>query len=169
MPLMAKGTVIIMKNLIKRDKIGEVIDSQKKDGKKIVFTNGCFDILHVGHLRYLEEAKMFGDILVIGLNSDASVKRLKGDKRPIVPEEERAEMLLGLKCVDYVVIFEENTPVEILGEVKPDVHVKGGDYTKERLPEAEIVERNGGRVEIVSLIKGKSTTNIVKKIKETEE
>ena len=166
---MAKGTVIIMENLIKRDKIGEVIDSQKKDGKKIVFTNGCFDILHVGHLRYLEEAKMFGDILVIGLNSDASVKRLKGDKRPIVPEEERAEMLLGLKCVDYVVIFEENTPVEILGEVKPDVHVKGGDYTKERLPEAEIVERNGGRVEIVSLIKGKSTTNIVKKIKETEE
>ena len=169
MPLMAKGTVIIMKNLIKRDKIGEVIDSQKRDGKKIVFTNGCFDILHVGHLRYLEEAKMFGDILVIGLNSDASVKRLKGDKRPIVPEEERAEMLLGLKCVDYVVIFEENTPVEILGEVKPDVHVKGGDYTKDRLPEAEIVERNGGRVEIVSLIKGKSTTNIVKKIKETEE
>ena len=166
---MAKGTVIIMKNLIKRDKIGEVIDSQKRDGKKIVFTNGCFDILHVGHLRYLEEAKMFGDILVIGLNSDASVKRLKGDKRPIVPEEERAEMLLGLKCVDYVVIFEENTPVEILGEVKPDVHVKGGDYTKDRLPEAEIVERNGGRVEIVSLIKGKSTTNIVKKIKETEE
>ena len=166
---MAKGTVIIMKNLIKKEKIGEVIDSQKKDGKKIVFTNGCFDILHVGHLRYLEEAKMFGDILVIGLNSDASVKRLKGDKRPIVPEYERAEMLLGLKCVDYVVIFEEDTPVELLGEVKPDVHVKGGDYTKERLPEAEIVERNGGRVEIVSLIKGKSTTNIVKKIKETEE
>lgn len=169
MPLMAKGTVVIMKNLIERDKIGEVIENIKRDGKKIVFTNGCFDILHVGHLRYLEEAKMFGDILVIGLNSDASVKRLKGDKRPIVPEYERAEMLLGLKCVDYVVIFEEDTPVELLGEVKPDVHVKGGDYTKDRLPEAEIVERNGGRVEIVSLIKGKSTTNIVKKIKETEE
>jgi len=166
---MAKGTVIIMKNLIKRDKIGEVIDSQKKDGKKIVFTNGCFDILHVGHLRYLEEAKMFGDILVIGLNSDASVKRLKGEKRPIVSQEERAEMLLGLKCVDYVVMFDEDTPVELLKDVKPDVHVKGGDYTKERLPEAEIVEKNGGRVEIVSLINGKSTTNIVKKIKETEE
>lgn len=158
-----------MKNLIERDKIGEVIACQKGYGKKVVFTNGCFDILHVGHLRYLEEAKMFGDILVIGVNSDASVKRLKGDKRPIVPEDERAEMLLGLKCVDYVVIFEEDTPVELLGDIKPDIHVKGGDYTKDRLPEAEIVEKNGGKVEIVSLIKGKSTTNIVKKIKETEE
>ncbi len=158
-----------MENFIKRDKISRIIEELKKKGKKVVFTNGCFDILHVGHLRYLEEAKMFGDILVIGLNSDSSVKRLKGEKRPIVSQEERAEMLLGLKCVDYVVMFDEDTPVELLKDVKPDVHVKGGDYTKERLPEAEIVEKNGGRVEIVSLINGKSTTNIVKKIKETEE
>ena len=129
-----------------------------------MFTNGCFDILHVGHLRYLEEASEQGDILFVGVNSDDSVKRLKGPTRPINNENDRAEMLAGLKPVDYVVIFSENTPVELISELKPSIHVKGGDYKKEELPETEVVERNGGEVRILSLVEGKSTTNIVNKI-----
>lgn len=158
-----------MKIIYDKKEIGEISEKLKKSGKKVVFTNGCFDILHVGHLRYLYEAKEFGDILIIGVNSDSSVRRLKGEKRPIVLEQERAEMLLGLKPVDYVIIFDEDTPIETLKYVKPDIHVKGGDYKKENLPETEIIEKNGGRVEIVSLTKGSSTTNIVEKIKKTEE
>ena len=158
-----------MKIIYDKKEIGEISEKLKQSGKKVVFTNGCFDILHVGHLRYLYEAKEFGDILIIGVNSDSSVKRLKGEKRPIVVENERAEMLLGLKPVDYVIIFEEDTPIETLEYVKHDIHVKGGDYKKENLPETEIIEKNGGRVEIVSLTKGSSTTNIVEKIKKTEE
>lgn len=152
------GLVVERKNII------EVREKYRKEGKKVVFTNGCFDILHVGHLRYLFEAKEKGDILIVGLNSDASVKRLKGEKKPYVPQEERAEMLAGLKPVDYVVAFEEDTPIEILSEIRPDVHVKGGDYSKEKLPETKIVEENGGEVVIVSLVTGKSTTNIIKEV-----
>ncbi len=153
-----------MKNLVQKNDMKKIIEQMKKDQKTVVFTNGCFDILHVGHLRYLYEAKSKGDILVVGLNSDASVKRLKGEKKPYVPQEERAEMLLGLKPVDYVVYFDEDTPVELIEELKPSVHVKGGDYTKEGLIETEVVEKNGGRVEIVSLIQGKSTTNIIAEV-----
>lgn len=149
--------------------IKELREKLREKGNKVVFTNGCFDILHVGHLRYLEEAKALGDILIVGVNSDASVKRLKGETRPIVTENDRAEMLLGLKCVDYVAIFEEDTPIELIEAVKPDIHVKGGDYKKDDLPETKIVERHGGIVKIVSLVAGKSTTNIVKKIGKTEE
>lgn len=153
-----------MGKIINRYEISEIISDLKKIGKKLVFTNGCFDILHVGHLRYLQEARDNGDVLMVGVNSDASVKRLKGEKRPYVNEEERQEMLAGLACVDFVVKFEEDTPENILGEIKPDIHIKGGDYKKEDLPEAKIVEDNGGEVRIVSLINGKSTTNIVEKI-----
>ncbi|MGL6114802.1 D-glycero-beta-D-manno-heptose 1-phosphate adenylyltransferase [Cetobacterium sp. SF1] len=150
--------------ILKRNLASIVIEELKKQGKKVVFTNGCFDILHVGHLTYLNEAKRQGDILVVGVNSDSSVKRLKGESRPINNEIDRAEMLCGLKAVDYTVIFEEDTPMELIEELKPSIHVKGGDYKKEDLPETEVVERNGGEVRILGFVQGKSTTNIVKKI-----
>ena len=145
-----------------------MIEDLKKQGKQVVFTNGCFDILHVGHMTYLEEAKEFGDYLFFVVNSDESVKRLKGPTRPINSEVDRAELLAGLKAVDYTVIFTEDTPVELIGELKPSIHVKGGDYKKEDLPETKVVESYGGRVEIVSLVEGKSTSNVVKKIQNKE-
>ena len=137
---------------------------EKLKNKKIVFTNGCFDILHVGHVRYLTAAKNFGDVLIVGLNTDESVKKLKGESRPINNQDDRAEVLLGLKAVDYVVFFGENTAENIIAEIKPDVYVKGGDYTLDTLPEAKIVQSYGGRVELVNLVAGKSTTNIIEKI-----
>ncbi len=155
-----------MNRILGREEAAALIESLKTQGKKVVFTNGCFDILHVGHLRYLEQAREQGDILVVGVNSDASVKRLKGPTRPINSELDRAEMLAGLKAVDYTVIFTEDTPVEIIEELKPSIHVKGGDYKKEDLPETEVVERNGGEVRILMLVDGKSTTNVVNKILE---
>lgn len=142
----------------------QLVEILKSQNKKVVFTNGCFDILHVGHLRYLNEAKKQGDVLIIGVNSDASVKRLKGESRPINNQFDRAEMLSGLKAVDYTVIFEEDTPEELIAILKPSIHVKGGDYKKEDLPETKIVESYGGEVRILSFVEGKSTTNIVKKI-----
>ena len=145
-------------------------DMQKKvkqlqeNGKKVVFTNGVFDILHIGHLTYLEEARGLGDVLIVGVNSDRSVKTNKGDKRPINPEKNRAEMLLGLKFVDFTVIFDEKTPENLLDLLKPDIHVKGGDYKKEDLHETEIVEKNGGEVKILSFVDNISTTEIINKI-----
>ena len=155
-----------MNRILGREEAATLIESLKAQGKKVVFTNGCFDILHVGHLRYLEQAREQGDLLVVGVNSDASVKRLKGPTRPINSELDRAEMLAGLKAVDYTVIFTEDTPVEIIDELKPSIHVKGGDYKKEDLPETEVVERNGGEVRILMLVDGKSTTSVVNKILE---
>ena len=137
-----------------------------KDGKKIVFTNGCFDILHAGHVRYLTEAKKFGDILIVGLNSDASVKKLKGNSRPINSEQDRAEVLLGLKAVDEVVIFSEQTAENLISKIQPDIYVKGGDYNLENLPEAKIVQSYGGEVKFINLVEGRSTSNIIKKISE---
>ena len=139
-----------MKRVLNREEASKLIEDLKKQGKQVVFTNGCFDILHVGHMTYLEEAKEFGDYLFVGVNSDESVKRLKGPTRPINSEVDRAELLAGLKAVDYTVIFTEDTPVELIGELKPSIHVKGGDYKKEDLPETKVVESYGGRVEIVS-------------------
>lgn len=153
-----------MRRILERIEAAKLVDEMKKDGKKVVFTNGCFDILHVGHLRYLNEAREQGDILIVGVNSDDSVKRLKGPTRPINNEIDRAEMLTGLKAVDYAVVFTEDTPVELIEELKPSIHVKGGDYKKEDLPETEVVERNGGIVKILTLVEGKSTTNVVNKI-----
>ena len=142
----------------------QLVEILKSQNKKVVFTNGCFDILHVGHLRYLNEAKKQGDILIVGVNSDSSVRQLKGEGRPINNEIDRAEMLSGLKAVDFTVIFEELTPIETLEKLKPSIHVKGGDYDKNKLPETATVEKNGGEVRILSFVEGKSTTNIVKKI-----
>ena len=142
---------------------------EKNENKKIVFTNGCFDIIHIGHLRYLQAAKEKGDILVIGLNSDKSVERLKGIGRPIIPEEERAETLAALGFVDYVVIFEEDTPIELIKIIHPDVLVKGGDYEGKEIVGKNEVEEYGGIVELIPFVEGKSTTQIVKRIQDNKE
>ena len=150
--------------LIDRNDVENFCDELKRRGNKIVFTNGCFDILHAGHVRYLTAAKTFGDVLIVGLNSDESVRRLKGSSRPINSQLDRAEVLLGLKAVDHVIIFGEQTAEALIAEVKPTVYVKGGDYTLETLPEAKIVQHFGGRVEFINLVAGRSTTSIVEKI-----
>lgn len=133
--------------------------------KPIVFTNGCFDILHLGHLTYLSEARELGNFLWIGVNSDLSVKGLKGEGRPINYEQDRAIMLASLLFVDAVTIFPENTPIEILSIIKPDIHVKGGDYIAEEMPEYKTVTGYGGKVKILPFVAGKSSTNIINKIK----
>ena len=132
--------------------------------KRIIFTNGCFDLLHPGHVQYLADAKSLGDILIVGLNSDTSVSRLKGKNRPINDQDFRSQMLLALKPVDAVVIFEEDTPISVLSIVKPNVHVKGGDYKAEDLPEYETVVSNGGQVKCVSFVEGYSSSEIIAKI-----
>lgn len=140
----------------------------RQQNKKVVFTNGCFDILHAGHVRYLESAKALGDYLVIGLNSDASVRALKGESRPINSQEDRAEVLGALRAVDCVVFFDDETAEKLIAKVRPDIYVKGGDYTVETLPEAKIVLGYGGKVELVPLVTGRSSSNIINKIKSTE-
>lgn len=137
----------------------------KDQGKRLVTTNGCFDLLHWGHIQYLNEAKALGDLLLVGLNSDASVKRLKGPSRPLNPELVRARQIASLECVDYVVIFEEATPEAFLEMVKPAIHAKGGDYRVEDLPERKVVEAGGGEVRVLSLVPGFSTTSLIEKLK----
>ncbi|MFH1729692.1 MAG: D-glycero-beta-D-manno-heptose-7-phosphate kinase [Pseudomonadota bacterium] len=139
----------------------------RRNNKKIVFTNGCFDLLHAGHISYLKEASKLGDFLVIGLNSDSSVKKLKGDDRPLLSEEERSSILSALSFVDFVTIFNGETPLELIKEITPDVLVKGGDYNKDQIVGREIVEGNGGKVVTIEFVKGKSTSNIIEKIKTT--
>ena len=153
-----------MGQLLRRENVANFVDKLHKSGKTVVATNGCFDILHVGHVRYLEETKKFGDVLIVALNSDKSVKRLKGEGRPINNENDRAEVLNGLKSVDYVVLFDEDSPADLLAEIKPDVHTKGADYTVETLPEAKIIMENGGRLEFIQFVPGKSTTSTIAKI-----
>lgn len=150
-----------IKNL---DALADVIEAEKKKGKRVAFTNGCFDLLHVGHVKYLQKARTYGDLLVLGLNSDASVRRLKGDKRPLIGQSERAHILAALDCIDYVVIFDEDTPVRLLETLRPHVLVKGGDYTPDRVVGKDLVESYGGRIELVDFVDGKSTTNIIEKI-----
>ncbi len=153
---------IILINILK-DKI-EFLRSRNKN-LKIIATNGCFDILHVGHVRYLQKAKTFGDLLIVGLNSDNSVKRLKGPSRPINIESDRAEILAALGCIDIVSIFSEDTAEHFLNEVKPDIYVKGGEYNLETLPEAILVQKYGGKSITIPMIEGSSTTNIISKMK----
>src|SRR5512136_2200444 len=136
-----------MKQKIKeRKELLRIIKNLKAEGKRIVFTNGCFDLLHIGHVRYLEKARALGDVLVVGVNSDSSVRKLKGPKRPILPEEERAEILSGLGCVDYVTLFDETDPLKLITSLHPDVLVKGGDWTKEQIVGRNEVEKSGGEV-----------------------
>ena len=144
----------------------KVLEPLREKGKKVVFTNGCFDILHAGHAHYLNECKKLGDLLVVGINSDASVRRLKGDKRPIVPLEMRAYLLSNLKAVDFVIPFEEDTPYNLIKEIRPDVLVKGGDWSLDRIVGRDVVESYGGRVLTIPFAFDISTTKIVEKIKE---
>lgn len=150
--------------LLELRELTKIADKLKKEGKKIVFTNGCFDILHIGHVKYLEDAKSLGDILIVGVNNDESVRILKGNSRPIVPDLERAEILAALKCVDYVVIFNELNPENLIAQLKPAIHVKGGDYVIDQIPESKLVESFGGKTIILNEVKGKSTSNIIQKI-----
>ena len=154
-----------MGNVINRDELSKLVSNLKAAGKKIVTTNGCFDILHVGHVQILNGARALGDVLIVGLNSDASVQRFKGADRPVVSEADRAEVLSNLRSVDYVTIFDEDNPVEFLKVVKPDIHVKGKDYANKKLAEQEVVESLGGKVELLDLVPGKSTTSLIGKIK----
>ncbi|MDH4226879.1 MAG: D-glycero-beta-D-manno-heptose 1-phosphate adenylyltransferase [Deltaproteobacteria bacterium] len=152
------GEIVGLKKLL------TCLKRQKAKRKKVVFTNGCFDILHAGHVRYLKKAASLGDVLVIGLNSDSSVRGIKGHKRPIVPEKERAEVLSALGFVDYVVLFGDSTPIKLITAVKPDILVKGADWKKGQIVGEDVVMANGGRVARIRLVKGLSTTNIVEKI-----
>lgn len=150
--------------VVTREELKQVVRAQKEQKKIIVTTNGCFDILHVGHVRYLAEARKLGDLLIVGVNTDASVKRLKGPTRPLNNEADRAEILAALECVDYVTLFTEDTPVEFLTEVQPNFHAKGGDYNPANLAETPVVESFGGQMKIINLVPGKSTTGLIAKI-----
>ena len=153
-----------MGQIINREHIAEFVDKLHKSGKTVVATNGCFDILHVGHVRYLQKTKAFADYSIVLLNSDISVKKIKGPSRPINNEQDRAEILCALSCVDYVVMFDEDSPRNLLDKIKPDVYTKGADYTMETLPEADIMLKNGTRVEFIEFVQGHSTTNTIEKI-----
>ncbi len=143
-----------------------ILTRLKAEGKKIVFTNGCFDILHYGHVQYLEKAKQKGDILIVGLNSDASVKRIKGNSRPVVAEKDRAKVLSGLESVNFVVLFRQDTPLKIIHEIRPDILIKGADWQKNKIVGADFVSSYGGKIYTVKLANGRSTTNLIKKIAE---
>ena len=141
-----------------------ILKELKEAHVKIVFTNGCFDLLHEGHIHYLEKSRELGDFLIVGLNSDASVSRLKGSGRPVKKVDNRSAVLAGLTSVDMVVVFEEDTPFKLIRAIVPDVLVKGGDYKKEEIVGADLVERSGGSVEVVQFLEGKSSTSIIEKM-----
>ena len=148
--------------------LSDRLESYRRAGRRVVFTNGCFDILHRGHISYLSRAKALGDILVVGVNSDESIRRLKGPSRPINALDDRVQVLAALSCVDHLVSFDEDTPCDLIRVVRPDVFVKGGDYARERLPEAAIVEEFGGVVQIMPFIADRSTTDIIERIRLSE-
>ncbi|MCD6310153.1 MAG: D-glycero-beta-D-manno-heptose 1-phosphate adenylyltransferase [Candidatus Eremiobacteraeota bacterium] len=143
----------------------QLVEDLKKQGKKIVFTNGCFDIIHLGHIRLLEQAKTLGDFLIVGINSDESVRRLKGHERPIIQQEDRAEILAALEAVNAVTIFSEDTPETLIKMIRPDIHIKGGDYDIDQVPEAKVVEEYGGQVRFIPVVPGRSTTELIERIK----
>ncbi len=141
----------------------KIVSGLKKEGKAIVFTNGCFDLLHYGHVKYLEDAKKKGDILIVAVNSDASVRKIKGDKRPIVNEGDRQGIIAALESVDYVILFKEETPLELIAKLKPDILVKGADWNRDNIVGGNLVLSSGGRVSTIKLLKGRSTTNLINK------
>ncbi len=147
-----------------RENIGPICDALRREHRRIVFTNGCFDILHRGHVTYLAAARALGDVLVLGLNSDASVRRLKGPSRPINSTEDRAAVMDALRAVDYVTIFDEDTPLELIQSVKPDILVKGGDYEIADIVGADFVQARGGSVRTIPFVEGKSTTGLIRAI-----
>jgi D-beta-D-heptose 7-phosphate kinase/D-beta-D-heptose 1-phosphate adenosyltransferase len=152
------------KKLVELEELVEKVRVLKKAGKAIVFTNGCFDLLHVGHVRYLEAAKTEGDILVVGVNSDQSVRLIKGPRRPVVPEGERGEILASLGCVDYVTIFDDPDPLAVIKLLKPDVLVKGADWPEDGIVGNQVVKENGGQVVRIPLTEGASSTKIIERI-----
>jgi rfaE bifunctional protein nucleotidyltransferase chain/domain len=156
----------MIEKIKEREQLRSVLEGLRSQGKRIVFTNGCFDLLHVGHIRYLEKARSLGDLLVVGLNSDRSVRELKGPLRPILPQEERAEILSGLGCVDLVTFFDEPDPFALIATIRPQVLVKGGDWTVDRIVGREIVEASGGTVVSVPFEAGHSTSSLVETILE---
>jgi rfaE bifunctional protein nucleotidyltransferase chain/domain len=150
--------------IVSRDGLVQAVRELKAAGKKVVFTNGCFDLLHVGHVRYLREARLLGDALVVGLNSDASVRAIKGPSRPVQSEGDRAEILASLECVDYVTLFDEETPAELIAAVVPDVLVKGGDWPLDEIVGRDTVEAAGGTVTTIPLVEGRSTSELLERI-----
>ncbi|MGH7830828.1 MAG: D-glycero-beta-D-manno-heptose 1-phosphate adenylyltransferase [Candidatus Binatia bacterium] len=142
-----------------------IVARAQAEGRKVVFTNGCFDLLHCGHLHLLGEAKKMGDLLVVAVNSDASVKQIKGPDRPVLPESDRAELLAALEVVDYVTSFSEPDPSKLIEELRPDVLVKGGDWSKEQVVGATVVEQNGGKVAVIPYLQNHSTTKIIETIR----
>ncbi|GBF08022.1 bifunctional protein HldE [Deinococcus aerius] len=153
------------RKVLDRDGLVTRIAALREGGRRVVFTNGCFDLLHRGHITYLNQAKALGDVLVVGLNSDDSVRRLKGPSRPINPTEDRAQVLAALSCVDLIVPFAEDTPIRLIEALRPDVYVKGGDYTRETLPEAPLVEALGGEVRLLPYLEDRSTTGIIERVR----
>lgn len=156
-----------MEKILDSDSLKDRLNDLRRSGSRIVFTNGCFDILHAGHVRYLSEAGSYGDILVVGLNSDKSVKLIKGENRPIIPELQRAEVLAGLWCVDYVTLFHESDPLKLIEKLKPDILVKGADWAEDQIVGADIVNANGGKVIRIRMVSGVSTSEIIQKILKT--
>jgi D-beta-D-heptose 7-phosphate kinase/D-beta-D-heptose 1-phosphate adenosyltransferase len=155
----------LLENKIKKvPALKKIIVRLRKNGKKIVFTNGCFDILHYGHVKYLQDAKREGDILVVAINSDASARSIKGKKRPVVAENDRLRIIAALASVDYVVLFNADTPLEIIKQIKPDILIKGADWKKNNIVGADFVARQGGQVFTIPLVNNRSTTNLIKKI-----
>lgn len=152
------------KVIFSRKKLLQIVKNLKKQKKKIVFTNGCYDILHIGHVKFLEKAKKLGDILLVAINSDSSVKKIKGEKRPIVIQKERAEVLSALNCVDLVTVFYEPDPYKIIKDIDPDVLVKGGDWKIDKIIGADIVRKKGGIVKTIKYVNDISTTNIISKV-----
>lgn len=152
------------KVIFSRKKLIEEVKKIKKSGKKVVFTNGCYDLLHVGHIRLLQSAGKKGDVLIVAINSDASVRRIKGEKRPLINQKERAETLSGLECIDIVTVFNEDDPFNIIKDILPDILVKGGDWPLNKIIGSDIVINNGGKVMNIKYQAGKSTTNLVGKV-----
>ena len=150
--------------MVDLDALRRVVKKAREGGRKVVFTNGCFDIIHAGHVQYLREAKALGDLLIVGVNSDRSVRAIKGDRRPIIPEEERLEVLSALECVDYLILFDDPTPLRLIQEIGPDVLVKGEDWKMEEIVGREVVEERGGRVVRVPFRRKVSTTGIIERI-----
>lgn len=150
--------------ILERNRLIARVAIARRGGARVVFANGCFDLLHVGHVRYLEAAKGLGDLLVVGVNSDEQVRRLKGEGRPFIPERERAEVIASLRAVDYVTVFQEPTVTELLLALRPDIHAKGTDYTEESVPERDVVRSFGGRVQIVGDPKDHSSTDMLGKV-----
>lgn len=162
---MSQTTMSTPPKVLAFNDLEKIITGFKKTGKKIVFTNGCFDLLHIGHIRYLEQAKSLGDILIVGVNTDASVSVLKGPTRPIQNENDRAEILASLKSVDHTVLFGEQTPINLIKLVKPDILVKGGDWKIEQIVGWDFVQSYGGIVKSLQFVEGRSTSNIISKSK----